>query len=385
MNIYKKKICVVTGSRSEYGLLKDLILKIKKSKKLKLILMVTGMHLSKRYGFTYKEILKDKLQIKEKIRILKNDDSSVAISQAVSKGIKNFSKKFKKHKPHLLVVLGDRFEIFSAATAAMLSRIPIVHIHGGEITEGSIDDAIRHSITKMSHVHFVTNKVYKKNVIQLGESPKNVFLVSGLGADFIKNNKFLSKDLLEKNLKFKFLKKNILVNFHPETLEAGKSKKHIVELLRALKKFQDTRIIFTMPNSDHESKIIFKEINKFVQQNKNSKVFKSLGNIRYLSCMKFCSVIIGNSSSGILEAPYLKIPTINIGDRQKGRIQTKSITNCPIKEKKIFYTLNNILNNKKNKIYKIKNNKSNASKKIISFLEKKVDLGKLIKKKFYQL
>ena len=385
MNSYKKKICVVTGSRAEYGLLKNLILKIKKSKKLDLKLIVTGMHLSKKYGFTYREILDDNFKIAEKVNILNNSDNSSAISQSVSKGIMAFSKVFAKHKPEILLILGDRFEIFAAASAAMFNRIPIAHIHGGELTEGAIDDAIRHSITKMSHMHFVAHKMYKKNVIQLGEEPKNVFLVGGLGAEFIKKNKILSKNLIEKKINFKFLGRNILVTFHPETLEKNKTEKHINEILKALKKFNNARIIFTMPNADHENKIISKKIKKFASQNSNSKVFKSLGNIKYLSCMKYSNVVLGNSSSGLLEAPSLNIPTINLGNRQKGRIQSKSITNCPLKEKEITLNLKKIFKRKKNKIYKNPYEQLNTSKKIVNILEKKIDFEKLIRKKFYQL
>ena len=285
MTLFKKKICIITGSRADYGLLKNLIFKVKKSKKLKLQLIVTGMHLSNKYGLTYKEINKDKLKIDTKIKILNNSDKSVGISKSVSDGVNKFSKIFNKTKPDVILVLGDRFEIFSAAISAMLSRIPIAHIHGGETTVGVIDEAVRHSITKMSHLHFVAAKKYKNRVIQLGENPKRVYLVGGLGVDTIKQTKFYTKSILEKKIGFTLKEKNILVNFHPSTLEKNKSKTQVKEILSALKKFKDKKIIFTSPNADQENSVIFKEINNFVKQNKNSTFFKSMGSVAYLSCL----------------------------------------------------------------------------------------------------
>jgi len=387
MTLFKKKICIITGSRADYGLLKNLIFKVKKSKKLKLQLIVTGMHLSNKYGLTYKEINKDKLKIDTKIKILNNSDKSVGISKSVSDGVNKFSKIFNKTKPDVILVLGDRFEIFSAAISAMLSRIPIAHIHGGETTVGVIDEAVRHSITKMSHLHFVAAKKYKNRVIQLGENPKRVYLVGGLGVDTIKQTKFYTKSILEKKIGFTLKEKNILVNFHPSTLEKNKSKTQVKEILSALKKFKDKKIIFTSPNADQENSVIFKEINNFVKQNKNSTFFKSMGSVAYLSCLKFVDVIIGNSSSGLLEAPTLKVPTINIGDRQKGRLKAKSVVDCDIQQDKIINKLNKFLKGKKNN--KLKNFKNpygdgGASKKIINILEK-INYNTLLKKNFFDL
>lgn len=384
MTLSKKKICVISSSRAEYGLLKNLIFEIRKSKKLKLQHIVTGTHLSSRHGSTYQEIVNDNLQINKKIKILGNSDTSVAISNYLSKGIKDFSKTFYKIKPDLILILGDKFEIFSAAIAAMLTKIPISHIHGGETTEGAIDEAIRHSITKMSHIHFVAAKEYKDRVTQLGEKPKNIFLVGGLGVDTIQKTTFYKKEILENKIGFKFEKKNILVNFHPVTLEKNTSKKQIKQILKALKKFKDSKIIFTMPNADHDSKVIFKEINKFVKQNKNSVVFKSLGSTNYLSCLKLVDVILGNSSSGLLEAPTLKVPTINIGDRQKGRLRSKSVIDCQPKQKKIIYNLKKILENKKKFKFKNPYGKGGSSKKIIKILEN-LNYNNLLKKTFYNI
>lgn len=382
MTLYKKKICVISSSRAEYGLLKNLIFNIKKSKKLKLQLIVTGTHLSTRHGLTYKEIVKDNLKIDKKIAILKNSDTSLSISNYLSEGIKKFSKVYSQIKPDLIFILGDKFEIFSAAIAAMLMRIPIGHAHGGETTEGAIDETIRHSITKMSHIHFVAAKEYRNRVIQLGEKPQNVFLVNGMGVDTIKNIKLNKKKILEKKIGLKLGKKNILVNFHPTTLEKNTAKIQIDEILNALKKFKDIKIIFTMPNADHDSKIIFKKINNFVKKNKNSAAYKSLGSLNYLSCLKLVDVIIGNSSSGLLEAPTLKVPTINIGDRQKGRLKAYSVIDCKPERKKIIYNLNKILKNKKKLNFKNPYGKSGASKKIIKILES-LNYNNLLKKHFY--
>ena len=387
MTLYKKKVCVVTGSRAEYGILKNLIFKIKKSHRLKLQLVVSGMHLSSRHGLTYKEIIEDNLKIDKKIKIPLNSDTSEGISNSISVGIKKFSKIFSSIKPSLVLILGDRFEVFSAAIAAMSERIPIGHIHGGETTEGAIDEAIRHSITKMSHLHFVATKEYRNRVIQLGEDSNKVYLVGGLGVDTIKKTKFYKKEFLEKKIGFKLGKKNILVNFHPVTLEKKQTKKQIREILMALKKIKYAKIIFTMPNADHESKSILKEMNSFVKKNKNSMAFKSIGSLAYLSCLKSVDVILGNSSSGLLEAPTLKVPTINVGNRQKGRLKAKSVINCEPNKKEIFSILTNLLNEKrKNNLKNFKNpyGEGGASQKIADILEN-TNYNKLLKKSFISL
>ncbi|MDC0059877.1 UDP-N-acetylglucosamine 2-epimerase [Pelagibacteraceae bacterium] len=387
MSLSRSTICVITSSRADYGLLKNLIFEIKRSKKFNLKLITTGTHLSFKHGLTYKEIIKDNIKINGKIKILKNSDTAISISYAMSDGIKKFSRTYSKIRPDLILILGDKFEIFSAAIAAMLSRIPIGHIHGGESTEGAIDEAIRHSITKMSHLHFVAAKKYRDRVVQLGESPKNVYCVGGMGVDTIKKTKFYKKKVLEKKIGFKLGKKNILVNFHPVTIRKKMTKIYIKEILYALKNFKYTRVIFTMPNADHESDVIFREISGFVKNNKNSIVFKSLGSLAYLSCLKLMDVIVGNSSSGLLEAPSLKVPTINIGDRQQGRLRAKSINNCLPKKKEIIICLRKILGKKSKysvNYFKSVYGKGGASKKILSILEK-TNFNNLLKKSFYDL
>tara|TARA_B100000029_G_scaffold465246_1_gene499793 strand:- start:706 stop:1866 length:1161 start_codon:yes stop_codon:yes gene_type:complete len=381
------KICLITGSRAEYGLLKRLMFGLKKNKKFKLNIIVTGSHLSKKFGLTYKEIISDGFKINEKINLNLKSDTSAGIIKSINKGSSGFVKAYKKLKPDVLLVLGDRYEIFAAAIAANFSKIPIIHLHGGETTEGSADEALRHSITKMSHVHFAANNEYKKRIIQLGENPKKVFNVGGLGVDNIKYLKLLSKDKLEKDLNFKFGKKNILVNFHPETLNKISTKKQFYEILSALKKFNNINYIFTMPNADLEGRIIFRMIKNFVKRNKNAKYFISMGQLRFFSCLKFVDGMIGNSSSGILEMPTFKKGTINVGDRQLGRLKAKSVIDVKTNRYTIIKGIN-ILYSKKfqTKIKKIKNpyGLGGASQRIIKIL-KKISFKNILKKKFYNL
>lgn len=379
------KICIITGTRAEYGLLKRVMSGIKKEKKFKLYVLVTGAHLSKKFGNTYKEVIKDGFKINEKIYINPKFDTSRGVLKSISSGMIGFVNAYKKINPDLILVLGDRYEIFSAVVAAHFSRIPIAHLHGGEGTEGSTDEAIRHSITKMSHFHFVAAKEYKKKVIQLGENPKKVFNVGGLGVDNIRYTNLLSKSKLEKELKIKFRKKNLLINFHPETLNKFSTKKTFNEIISALKKINNVTLIFTMPNADLESHTIFKMIKKFVKKNKNSYFFKSLGSLRFFSCLNCVDGMIGNSSSGLLEMPSFKKGTINIGDRQLGRLIANSVITVKANKKEIIKGLN-ILYSKKfqSKIKKTKNpyGSGGSSKKIIKIL-KKIDLKNVLKKKFY--
>ena len=382
-----KKICIITGSRAEYGLLKNLILRLKKNKKFKIKLIVTGSHLSEKYGFTLREIKKDSLNIENKINLNFKKDNTIGISNSISLGLNKFVKIFEKLKPDLILVLGDRFEIYTSALAALLCRLPICHIHGGELTEAMLDDAFRHSITKMSHIHFAANQIYKKRIIQLGENPKNVYNVGGLGVDSIKKQKILKKSELEKFLNLNFLKKSILVTFHSETLNRKSTKKNFNELLRALKKIQNTTIIFTMPNHDIDSSIIHSSILKFVKNKKNSFFFKSLGQKVYYSCCKYMTCMVGNSSSGLLEMPTFKKFTINIGDRQKGRIKAKSVINCKFNSQEIYKKINFVLKSKNQlKIKNVKNpyGEGGATDKIISILEK-VNLKDILNKRFYDL
>ena len=383
----KRKICIVTGSRAEFGLLYWLIKRIMVDQDLKLQLVATGMHLSSKFGLTYKEI-ENHFNINEKINIQLSSDTSMGISKSMSIAQRAFSKAYDKLKPDIVVVLGDRYEIFSAATAAMIAKIPIAHIHGGEITEGSWDDSIRHCISKMAHLHFTATKEYKNRVIQLGEEPRRVFNVGGMGIENIKKLKLLDKNEFEKSINFKLNAKNILVTFHPVTLENKTVKKQFKELLEAIKGLKDTNIIFTKSNSDTDGKIINNMIDEFVNKNSNKSVgFVSLGQLKYLSALQYVDVIVGNSSSGLLEAPSFKIGTINIGDRQKGRIKARSVIDCSPNTKSIKNAFIKIYSKKfQEQLKKVKNPYGDkfASKQIIKVI-KKIKLNNILKKKFYDL
>ena len=381
----KRKICVITGTRAEYGLLKRLIKAIEDSKEFHLQLIATGMHLSKQFGYTYKEIESDGFTIDKKIDIKLDSDTPAGISKSTSLGIVGFSKSLEELQPDLILILGDRFEILSASIASMFLRIPIAHLHGGELTEGATDEAIRHSITKLSHIHFVASEEYKNRVIQLGEEPKNVFLVGGLGVDAIKSAKLLNRTELEDSLNLKFRKKNILVTFHPVTLEDSTSGYQMKELLKALSQLNDTTIIFTMPNADVDGKILFSLIEDFTKKHSNAYAFTSLGQLKYFSSIAQADCVIGNSSSGLLEVPTFRKATINIGDRQRGRMKAASVIDCDPNLKSISGALKQIY--KPEFFKKLQSTKNPygdglAVEKIISVLQN-ISFNNLLKKKFY--
>lgn len=380
-----KKICFVTGSRADYGLLTNLMKLVKKDKKFSSSLIVTGSHLSKKHGFTFREILKDNFEIDAKIKLNIIGDKPIDISNYISIAVNNVSKKLNDLKPDLVILLGDRYEIFATGTAAFVLNIPICHLHGGEITNGSKDDTFRHCLTKMSSLHFVSNIKYKKRVLQLGEDPKNIFVVGGFGVDLIKNMKLIPKKKIENNLDFKFKDKNLLIVYHPE----NSSKKDIIDdfnqILKSLNKLKDTQIIFTNANSDIGGNIINQMIDNYVKNNsKNAIKFKSMGQLNYLSTLKVVDGILGNSSSGILEAPNLKIPTINVGNRQEGRLKAKSILDVPPKSKYICDAIRKIYSKKFKKTLDTVINPygvGNASFNSLKIL-KKINFEKLKKKTF---
>jgi len=330
-----QKICVLTGGRADYGLLKLLMRKIRENRQFQLQVIATGYHFLSKFGSTYREILKDGFKINARVDIRPVGDSAVALGQAMGLGVQGISRALAKLRPDLLVLLGDRYEILAAASAATLASVPIAHLHGGELTEGAYDDAFRHAITKMSHLHFVSTRVYRKRVIQMGECHTKVFQVGALGVDNVLSQEFLSRKDLEKHLKFKFQKKNILITFHPTTLESGEAAKQTDALLNALRTFPDLGMIFTMPGADKEGKVIWKKIQSFVKKSPNAKTFSALGSHIYLSVMKEMNAVVGNSSSGLLEAPVLRKPTVNIGNRQKGRLQAGNVVSCPCQTKEI--------------------------------------------------
>lgn len=369
-----KKILFISSSRADYGLLRRVIMELKKDKKVKVFLFVTGSHLSKQFGNTIKEIDKDGLSkniIKKKI--LKKSFSENDISSYISQAVTHTSNILEKVNPEKIVILGDRYELLGCAIASMSHRIPIVHIHGGEVTSGAIDDSIRHSISKLSHLHFPIHEDYKRRLVQLGEDPKTIFNYGGLGAYSIKNTRLRSRKDLENEFKINLDKKIFLITFHPTTLEKDMANYQVSNLLSALEKFKDVIKIFTSPNFDHENKTITKKILNFTKKNKNNFFYSSLGHVNYISFMKISSIVIGNSSSGVLETPSLGIPTVNIGNRQKGRIISKNIVNSEYGKKHVIRGIRKALALDKKKLLKLGSpfykhrTPSKIAKKIISF------------------
>ncbi|RXK05026.1 UDP-N-acetylglucosamine 2-epimerase [Halarcobacter bivalviorum] len=381
------KICIVTGTRAEYGLLYWLMKEIEADKDLELQVIVTGMHLSSEFGLTYKEI-EQEFKIDKKIEMLLSSDTHIGICKSMGLAQISFAEAYGELKPDLVVVLGDRYEIFSAVSSAMISNIPIAHIHGGETTEGLIDESIRHSITKMSQLHFTSIEEYRKRVVQLGEDPSRVFTVGGLGIENIKRLKLLSKEEFEKSIDFNLNKKNILVTFHPVTLEKATAKKQFQELLLAIDELEETNIIFTKANSDTDGRVINQMIDEYVSKNSKKAVcFTSLGQLRYLSALQYIDAVVGNSSSGLLEAPSFKIGTINIGDRQKGRISSESVINCKETKKEINKAFEQLYSKEFQKLLeKVQNPYGDgcSSQKIVEIL-KNIKYDNLLKKSFYDI
>ena len=382
-----RKICVVTGTRAEYGLLYWLMKEIKADNDLQLQIIATGMHLSPEFGLTYKQIEKE-FKIDKKIEMLLSSDTPIGISKSMGLAQISFAESFEELRPDIVVVLGDRYEIFSAVSAAMIARIPIAHLHGGETTEGAFDESIRHSITKMSHLHFTATNEYKNRVIQLGENPQRVFNVGGMGIENIKRLKLLSKEEFEKSIDFKLNKKNILVTFHPVTLENSTAKDQFQELLDAIDELDDTSIIFTKANSDTDGRVINQMIDEYVSKNIHKSVgFTSLGQLRYLSALQYINAVVGNSSSGLAEAPSFNIGTINIGDRQKGRIKASSVIDCKPSKNSIQQAFIKLFTKEFQKSLKTNKNPYGdgcASQEIIKVI-KELDLKNILKKSFYDL
>jgi GDP/UDP-N,N'-diacetylbacillosamine 2-epimerase (hydrolysing) len=295
---------------------------------LELQIIATGMHLSPEFGLTYQAIEQDGFQIDRKVEMLTSSDTAVGIAKSMGLGLIGFADALHELQPDLIVVLGDRFEIFAAVSAALVARIPVAHLHGGETTEGAFDEALRHSITKMSHLHFVAAEAYRQRVIQLGEQPDRVFLVGGLGIDNIRRLELLDRGALEASLDFKLGPKNLLITFHPVTLETSTAASQMEELLAALAELNDTRLIFTLPNADTDGRAMIKMVEQFVMQHPNARAYASLGQLRYISCIAHVDGVVGNSSSGLAEVPSFKKGTINIGQRQRGRLRAESVIDC---------------------------------------------------------
>jgi len=324
-----RKICIVTGTRAEYGLLCWLLKEIQADTDLHLQLIVTGMHLSPEFGLTYITIEEDGFTIDAKVEMLLSSDTPVGIAKSIGLGVIGFADALERLMPDIMVVLGDRYEIFAAAQAALVARIPVAHIHGGETTEGAIDESIRHAITKMSHLHFVAAEPYRTRVIQLGEHPDTVFNVGALGIENFKRLQLLNKSQLELSINFELGTNFFLVTYHPATLGNIEPGVAMQSLLDALDNFPESKVIFTKPNSDTDGRILGQMIDQYALRNKDRvAVFTSLGQVRYLSALKLADAVIGNSSSGIIEAPACHTPTVNIGDRQTGRLKADSVIDC---------------------------------------------------------
>ena len=383
-----RKICIVTGTRAEYGLLYWLMKEIQRDGDLQLQVVAAGMHLSPEFGLTYKQIEKDGFKIDKKIEMLLSSDTTIGISKSMGLGMIGFSEAYAELKPDIVVLIGDRFEIFSAATAAMIARFPIAHLHGGEASEGAFDEAIRHSITKMSHLHFTATEEYKKRVIQLGEEPERVFNTGGLGIDNIHKLKLMNRDEFENAIEFELGQKNLLVTFHPVTLERGTTEEQFRNLLEALDELDDTKFIFTKPNADTGGRIVIQMIDEYVSQNTHKAVaFVNLGQLRYLSAMRFVDGVVGNSSSGLTEVPAFKIGTINLGDRQKGRIKADSVIDCEPNKESIMKAIKKLYSKEfQDKLKTVKNpyGEDGAAEKIKKIL-KETDLSNILKKQFYDI
>lgn len=383
-----KKICVITGTRAEYGLLYLILKGMQHNENIQLQLIATGMHLSPEFGLTYKEIESDGFIIDKKIEILLSSDSSVGVSKSVGLAIISFAEAYSEMRPDAIMVLGDRYEIFAAASAAMLARIPIIHLDGGELTEGAIDDAMRHGITKMSHIHLTTAVEHRHRVIQMGEQPEHVITVGSTAIDNIKKLQLLSKKELEHQLNFTFGKRNILITFHPATLDEQSSGEQLDQLLEAIDALKDIKIIFTHPNSDFGSRMIIQKIDAFVRNNSHrSVVFPSLGQLRYLSALQFIDAVVGNSSSGLSEAPSFHIGTINIGSRQKSRLKAESVIDCEPNQRSIIEAFNRLYSESFQHLLKSVINpygEGASTERILEILEN-LNIKGILKKKFHNI
>lgn len=386
--MHKRKICVITGTRAEYGLLYWLMKEIQEDPDLDLQLIATGMHLSPEFGLTYRKIEEDGFQINEKVEMLLSSDTPVGIAKSIGLGVIGFADALSRLKPDILVVLGDRFEIFAAAQAAMMQKIPIAHIHGGETTMGAIDEAMRHAITKMSHFHFTAAEPYRKRVIQLGEMPERVLNYGAPGLDNLKKIRLLDKNHFEKAIDFQLGDLSFLITYHPVTLSAEGPEKPFNELLRAVDHFPNAKIIFTKANADMAGRIINQKIDDYAERNPSRvKVFTSMGQLLYLSAIKNVDIVVGNSSSGLVEVPALHKPTVNMGERQSGRLRADSVIDCEETEQAIVAAIKKGLSPGFKSI--LKNvispyGQGDASSKIKEYL-KKVSLQNILMKQFYDV
>lgn len=381
----RRKICVVTGSRAEYGLLFWLMKEIQNDPNLHLQLVLTGMHLSPEFGLTHKVVEEDGFHIDSRVEMLLSSDTPVGIAKSLGLGVIGFADALDRLNPDILVVVGDRLEILAAAQAAMVARVPIAHIAGGDTTEGSVDESIRHSITKMSHMHFVTNEVAARRVKQLGENPLYVFNVGSPGLDQIMRLTLMGREDLENDIDFRFRKKNLLITFNPATLDIEAPEEQFQEVLNALDSLvPEVGLIFTKPNSDTYGRRLITMINDYVSTHPNAKAYASLGTLRYLSTIAQVDAVVGNSSSGLYEVPSFKKPTVNIGDRQKGRLQASSIINCEPEARAVTEAIQEaFVMDCSNTINPYGD--GNSSRRILNKLKEIADPKALLKKHFFEM
>ncbi|MDD2798224.1 MAG: UDP-N-acetylglucosamine 2-epimerase [Bacteroidales bacterium] len=384
-----RKICVVTTTRADYGILKQLMFAIKADPELQLQVIATNMHLSAEFGNTYQEILNDGFVIDKKVEMLQSTDSANAICKSIGKGAMGFADAYEELNPDLIVVLGDRYEMIAIVSAALFCRIPVAHIHGGEITEGAYDDAVRHAVTKMSHLHFASTESYRNRIIQMGEQPETVFNVGAMGVDAIRSLKLMPKEALEDSLGFTFSSPTALITFHPVTLDNQMSSlEQLSNLLTVLRAKKELCCLFTYPNSDTDGRQIIEMINAFVEENKErSFCIPSLGQFRYFSALKQVDFVLGNSSSGIIEVPSFGIPTVNIGIRQKGRLRAESVIDCAPSVEGISKAIDNALNTEFARFAKEVENpyfRPDSAQQILHIL-KTADLSQILQKRFYDI
>ena len=381
----KRKIGVVTGTRAEYGLLYWLMKEIQADEDLELQIIATGAHLSPEFGLTYKVIEEDGFKIDEKVEMLLSSDTAVGITKSLGLATIGFADAYDRLKPDIVVLLGDRYEILAAAQVALIIGLPIAHIAGGDTTEGALDEAIRHSISKMAHIHFVTNELSARRVRQLGENPQYIFNVGSPGIDYIKRVQLLNRSDLEKELEFKFQDKNLLVTFHPVTLDSVSSTEQLAELLTAIDSLENgVGVIFTKANADTQGRSINQMIDDYVALHPETKAYTSLGQVRYLSVISQIDVVVGNSSSGLYEVPSFGKPTVNIGDRQKGRLQAASVVDCQAEAPAIIQAITHAFDMDCSNVQNPYGD-GNSSIQMLSVLKSIPDYRALLKKQFFMM
>lgn len=379
-----RKIAVVTGARADYALLYWLLKEIQQDPEMELQLVVTGSHLAPEYGLTYREIEKDGFVIREKVSMLVSGNTPGGTMKSMGLALIGLADVLERLTPDLLVILGDRYEILTAAEAALIAKIPIAHIAGGDITEGAFDDSIRHAVTKMAHLHFVTNAESWRRVRQMGENPDFIYNVGSPGLDYIKKGSLLTREQLASELNIKFYKRNLLITFHPATLEWEKAGRQFQILLDALTDLgPEVGLIFTKPNSDPGGRVLLEMIDQYGNEHGNAMVYTSLGRF-YLSVMAQVDAVVGNSSSGLYEAPSLKKPTVNIGDRQKGRLQAGSVINCPVERQAIVRAIEEAFHKDCLGVINPYGD-GDSARRIHGILKKLPDFQGLLKKHFYEV